>query len=379
MGQIHELKIEKRTTRTLAPEIGKRQLDNIVKRALAGDRGKHQGWSLITRIRIPDPQKVEGGLLYRVSLPFKKGRKAEPEIVQRQFEYLTKIAATAGNSDGWRLVDSDSPAVVAAVPATAGISVITDTEPHFRHIFDRKEQIGIVNQAITAAIQSHFANRNHCVLYGPPACGKSDILLGFKAMYGADNVLQFDATSTTAAGARKELRELEKIPPILICEEIEKTDEGSLRWLLGVLDTRGEIRGLNYRDSSYSRDVKLLCLATVNDMDKFNNAMSGALASRFANKIKCPRPSRAVLEKILEREIAKIKGKPEWIVPAINYCVEIEGTDDPRRVIAVALCGQDKLLNGEYQGWLEATSEVKPKGPPVRKQAPVNFSMEGLF
>ena len=93
--------------------------------------------------------------------------------------------------------------------------------------------------------QSGFQNRNHCVLFGPPACGKSEILLAFKRLLGADAVMTFDATSTTEAGARRELRQLANIPPIPIVEEIEKTDERSLRWLLGVLDTRGEIRGLN--------------------------------------------------------------------------------------------------------------------------------------
>jgi len=179
-------------------------------------------------------------------------------------------------------------------------------------------------------------------------------------MLGADAVLQFDATSTTEAGARRELRQLANIPPILVCEEIEKTDERSLRWLLGVLDTRGEIRGVNYRDASFQRDVKLLCLATVNDIKRFNEVMSGALSSRFANKIRCPQPSREVMERILQREVQKINGNPAWIKPALDYCLDIEKTNDPRRAIAVALCGQEKLLTGEYQQWLEATREEQP-------------------
>ena len=77
--------------------------------------------------------------------------------------------------------------------------------------------------------------------------------------------------------------------------------------------------------------------------------MSGALASRFGHKVYFPRPSREILKKILTREVRKIdNGKEEWIEPALDYLLEVEQTDDPRRAISI-LDGRDRLLSGEYQ------------------------------
>lgn len=372
MSKTFELTIEKRSQRQLNPAIVKKQVSKVIGRAISGDR-KRQGWTFAGKVANPEPIKDGEFYIYKIPLPFKRKstRVVAAEVVERQFKNLSVIAAGSCNSKGWylsgeelapELLEKKVPAEVKVEVKSVGraneVVVPDDLDAYFENIFDRSAQIGIIGQAIRAAVQSKFQNRNHCVLYGPPACGKSEILLTFKKVLGADFVLQFDATSTTEAGAKKELRELAQIPPILIVEEIEKTDEKSLRWLLGVLDARGEIRGLNYRTGVFQRDVKLLCLATVNDMAKFKSAMDGALASRFSNKIRCPRPSREVLERILQREVLKAHGRPEWIKPALDYCVEQEKTDDPRRAIAVALCGQDRLLTGEYQRWLAATSET---------------------
>ena len=357
----HKLVVEKRSLRQLNPHIIRRQLARLVLRALAGKR-RRQGWKLEGGLRVPSPLKEGEGWLYRAILKFeRRGRKVKPEVVQRQFDVIQKIVETAGNARGWTLPGKNrqpSNQTPAPTPPYMPIPQLpADFGGCFDHIYDRDAQIGIVWQAIKAAVESGFQNRNHCALFGPPACGKSEILLGFKKLLGADAVMQFDATSTTEAGARRELRQLANIPPILLVEEIEKTDERSLRWLLGVLDTRGEIRGLNFRDASFQRDVKLLCLATANDMEKFNDVMSGALASRFANKVRCPRPSSEVLERILQREVQKIGGNPAWIAPALDYCLNSEKSTDPRRAIAICLCGQHKLLSGEYQKWLEETRE----------------------
>ncbi len=192
-------------------------------------------------------------------------------------------------------------------------------------------------------------------------CGKTEVLRSLTKMLGSDAVMHFDATSTTSAGAKQLLTESDKIPPVLCIEEIEKADEASLRWLLGVLDYRAEVRALKFRAGLVRRNVKLLCLATVNDFGLFGRMMDGALASRFSNKIYFPRPTREVLEKILEREIAKSGGDVAWIAPALDYCLDKEDTNDPRRIITVCLCGREKLLTGEYQKVLAATQAPKIK------------------
>jgi hypothetical protein len=58
---------------------------------------------------------------------------------------------------------------------------------------------------------------------------------------------------------------------------------------------------------------------------------------------------------ILTREVEKVEGNPDWVVPALDYCEE-NRIDDPREVISICLCGGDDLLSGEFQKMMEATS-----------------------
>src|SRR5207253_11168735 len=140
--------------------------------------------------------------------------------------------------------------------------------------------------------------RSHCLLWGRPACGKTEILLAIERMLGREAVVKLDATMTSKAGAENLILELDSVPPILLIEELEKCDPANLPWLLGVLDQRGEIVKTVFRNA-FRKETKCLCLATANSLDLLERVHSGALASRFPNKIPCPRPSRAVLEKIL--------------------------------------------------------------------------------
>lgn len=232
-----------------------------------------------------------------------------------------------------------------------------EASDHYKDIYGRNNQIKIIRSAIIAGEESDWSNRFHCVLFGPPGCGKTDILTCTQKMLGRENeaYLKLDATSTTEAGAQKILLDSSHIPPVLIVEEIEKQDEKALRWLLGLLDHRAEIRKTNFHIGTKARNVKMLCLATVNDLGLFKKVMSGALASRFAHEIYCPRPNRAILQKILEREVAKSKGRPEWIEPTLKYCCDEKKIDDPRKILPVCLCGRDDLLDGSYQLSLAAT------------------------
>lgn len=228
------------------------------------------------------------------------------------------------------------------------ITLPSEIEPHFRHIYDRAAQIRIVYASIQNAVRTQFNKRSHCVLYGPPACGKTSILNAFRDMLGDENFVTLDATSTTKAGAENKLLDYDKVPPFIILEEIEKCNPGNLPWLLGVMDQRAEINKVNARTGTRRREAKCLCLATVNNIREFKTIMSGALASRFQHKVFCPRPSPQILRQILKREIAEIGGDERWIEPALEYAVKEEKTSDPRRVISL-LDGGDRLLTGEYQ------------------------------
>lgn len=225
----------------------------------------------------------------------------------------------------------------------------------FDHLYGLGSHIGRVRRAAELAVMSNWTMRSHVALVGPPGCGKSDIAHSFKELLGDEAVLEFDGTNMTQAGVVKVLSEVEILPRVIIIEEIEKANEDVLRFLLALLDTRGEIRKVTAR-ATIQRDTKCLCIATVNNVELFRRIMSGALASRFTKPVFFQRPNRETLEMILQREITKLGGDYAWIAPALDYCEEI-GEFDPRVVISIALCGREMLLDGTYQEMLRATDE----------------------
>lgn len=239
----------------------------------------------------------------------------------------------------------------------APVEIPEDFEDYFSHLFGLDAQIVRLRRAIEAGIMTDWERREHCVLYGPPGCGKSDVSQSLKRALGENAVMEYDATATTAAGAIKDLTEREILPRIIIIEEIEKAPEQAMTFLLGLMDLRASIRKTTARNSnSVIRDTKLFAIATVNNTELFQKLQAGALASRFSNRIKFNRPSREQLAMILRREIEKMgdDGDMAWIDPTLDYC-EGKEINDPRRVTSVCLCGREMLLTGEYQKLLTDT------------------------
>lgn len=228
------------------------------------------------------------------------------------------------------------------------LEIPEDFESNFDHLFGLEAHISRVKRAIEGTIETGWNKRLHCALIGPPGCGKSDICGSLKAALGPENVLEFDATSTTMAGAQKELADRvdsgQDLPRVLLVEEIEKADEKSLSWMLSLMDLRGEIRKTTAR-GKINTDTKMICIATVNDVPTFKKIAFGALYSRFANRIYFRRPTRETLGLILQREVERIDGKTEWIEPTLDLAQKI-GTTDPREVISLLLCGRDALIDG---------------------------------
>jgi hypothetical protein len=259
------------------------------------------------------------------------------------------------DEDAYVQTEEDDIAPIADLLGYSETDIPADWDDYFGHLFGLGSHIKRVRKALEAGIASDWRNRFHCALVGPPGCGKSDICRSIKEALGEDAVIEFDGTATTAAGAIKELAEREILPRVIVIEEIEKAPEATMQFLLGVLDLRAEIRKTTAR-ATIQRDTKLFCIATVNNVDLFHKLQAGALASRFTNEIHFKRPSRETLSLIVTREVAKVDGNTKWIDPALDYCDE-HGITDPRQVIAIALCGGDDLLTGEYQKMLADTQE----------------------
>ena len=218
-------------------------------------------------------------------------------------------------------------------------------ESPYKRYYGIESQIRMVLSSLKSSIDSGGKRMTHCVLFGPPACGKTSVLNTLEEIVGKHNVLKLDATTTTKAGVEKLFLNT-VIPPIIILEEVEKANEDWLRNWLSLLDERSEIRKVSHKETIV-KDIDILFFCTVNDSDKFNNLLDGALASRCKNKIYFPRPTEETIKKILFRDVQENGGKVEWVEPALLLAKELN-VDDPRVIISF-LSGGDRLLDGSYQ------------------------------
>lgn len=352
----HTVNLERVALRRSHISITRRQVEEIVERGLGGDRGRQFKLAKPIPLAIDPTADAQLGWVYKLELEFEHTGKGDPE---KQFNVVKDMMSKAAPSKGNWCVIGHTPTAGPAIITLNGVDAIADVnverEHHFDHLYGLDAQIEILLAALKTAKDTNYAKRFHCVLYGKPGCGKSEILRGVKHMVGQEGVIELDGTQTTAAGAINILMEAAVLPPLLIIEEIEKVPDAAFMWLLGALDGRAEIRKVN-NNGVRQRKMPFVCAATVNDLSLFKSRHEGAMASRFAHSIYCPRPSEEILRRILRREADSIQGNPDWIEPAIRYCIDKENTTDPRRVIAVCLTGRDKLLSGEFQKNLIACS-----------------------
>lgn len=230
--------------------------------------------------------------------------------------------------------------------------VVLEPGERFSHLFGLKDQISTAFSSINTALKSKMRNRYHIAAYGPPGCGKTDMTLSIcqllKDTFGEDAVVQLDGTSLTEAGVAKLLDDAKHNPLVIMIEEIEKTNPDNLRWLLGLLDKRGQINRVNFH-RKVNIQMNTLCICTVNNIKMFKAMHGGAIASRFPNKIYFPRPNRDTLKLILKREVTLFGGKVEWIEPTLKFCVDELNINDPREIVPICISGGDDLLDGSYQ------------------------------
>lgn len=348
--------IELRLTRTVArranPGIIRGHLRKAIQIALS------KGCSFSTG----DPQvsvvKTETGFTSVVRIPC---RGTQNEIRVRE---LVREAVVTRFDPPWLIVDADQPTEAEgekepAVDTSRPIGEINlDFPPDaFSRIYGREAQIRRLTDAISLGRDTGWAKRKHTLFLGPPGCGKTETILTFARHLGKEGeaYLWLDATSTTRAGAIEMLMKAPKVPPVLFVEEIEKTQESSLRFLLGLMDERGEVRRTNYRVGNQAKSIKQCVVATCNNDQLLKSMDAGALYSRFANRVYCPEPTRAVLQQILERELTEINGKHGWAVEALRFGYDECMIRDPRELINMVLCGRDRLLDGSYQEDFKAT------------------------
>lgn len=352
------------------------QLAFIAERALAGRRGK--GWDYeVGSIEFQDYGSERPGV-YLITASVKMTRKVDlPEDKLQRFKpEILEWAGMSGHNarfgkrpwvlDAGAKKDTGAKKEIEEKPERETILLkdLGEIKPgkFFSHLYGLDAQVRVILSAIQAAIDSNMENRFHSLLYGDPGCGKTSILQSLGNLLESEGVdfELLDATSTTEAGMRKNLLdESRKTPSVIMIEEIEKTPENSLRWLLGIMDDRATIQQANYRRTA-SRRVPALVLATANDYELLGKMMYGALLSRFSNEVYCPRPNRKIMFKFLEREIRKISnGDVEWIEPTLQFAYDRFKIRDPRTLKRICMSGRERLITGEYQKDLIKTMRLK--------------------
>lgn len=366
MSETHEVKVTKQAQRSLRDNVVTNNTTKLVDETNSQTQ-KNNGWTItsagVEKCESSDPA-AEWEYVHTLSIVNDHPTRT-PEVTELD-GILRKIAAKSQQAafGRWTVTEVDgekySPHVVTGEDddtdefGYVSVTLPDNFDDFFSHLYGLDAQIMRVRRAIELGILTNWTERKNTVLYGPPGCGKSDITLSLKQALGEEAVWSLDATAMTGAGVIKELAEREVLPRVLVVEEIEKANEEVLRFFLGMLDQRGEIRKTTAR-GNIQRDTKLFAVVTVNDITKFRKLMSGALSSRCRNEVAFDRPSRDVLTAILERDIKRMNGDLAWVEPALDFCEEMK-MYDVREVQTHCLCGREMLLTGEYQEMVRATS-----------------------
>lgn len=384
-----EVILDRVTAQRMGDKVRKDHSEYLKASALRG-RGK-KNWEC--KIGFAQPKDHAEGHLYSVKLSFDKvGGRKDPEVAYKDKEdILTRLVKAGQNtkfnkypykvrggditvpsnpSDGGVVVTEESEGTTTigqyekvTRPEEILIPEIllsgTDQEienfDSFKGIYGRAAQIRTAMSVLHAAFTTKMQRRHNILFWGYPGCAKSHLVNGIKSLLGEEAVLELDSTSTTKPGIEKIfLNGLETgVPPVVVMEEIEKTDESALRVWLSALDERREIRKVNFNVAKV-RKIDIVCIATANDKVAFdklfragNQSGRGALSSRFTKQIYVPRPDRAIMARILERDINQFGGKPEWIEPCLELANKLD-TNDPREVLGM-LVGGDRLLDDSYQ------------------------------
>lgn len=366
---IETMTIERRIKKRTDQEVLMEQIKKCTGVALKGSRGS--GWASQIQKTIDVIYDEQGGVwAHTATIKFKTtSQRASlkdkwPRIVER---FAKAGCAGPFRSHPWKVISPTGYSEIAENAKAEGDRAVTikikaeqekdlgeiNLEPgkHFERLFGREAQLRRIMDSLILAKRTDFTHRVNTLLDGPPGCGKTECMMSIRDMLGKEGEawLWLDATSMTKAGVVEELIQAPRVPPVLFVEEIEKTDENSLRWLLGVMDIRGQIRRTNYRVGNQARNVKMVVIASANDVQLLKSVMSGALYSRFQSRIYCPRPDREIMKKILEREVEKINGNTKWIEPTLQFAFDEWCMTDPRDVITICACGGDRLLDGTYQ------------------------------
>lgn len=357
-----DLNLERRSTNKLNELITRKKLHKL-KKSIA--RRRSLGFEAKVS-KLPEPTQVQDELgeayLYKVTLRLDSKVRDEQKLAENYRQILEVIQRNI-NFKGWEIKNETSSLLnVANTHARPqfNVPILEDSiyQTYFNDIYEREPHIRLTHDSVKMFTESGFKRRSHTLLHGTPASAKTSLFERFKLWYDGDgseweNVLFLDAVSLTKAGLENYIIQLSDdggLPPILVFEELEKTNMDNLLCLLSIMQS-GYLMKTNARIGRKRVEVRSLIWATCND-DKILKAFrNGALWSRFSHKWECQRPSPTIMRKILEREVKAINGDIAWVDKVMdivtNYKHVLDDAGDPRACIAL-LDGRERLMTGEY-------------------------------
>lgn len=383
-----DITVGRTTKKRLSPEKRREQLQFI---ADAACRNFTNRWKADIPQKLLTEEEIGDGdfrqLRYTAVIQLVKERYLDAEVVKRNFKKTQNIMARAARRMKWNLLSDE-----ALMPVNGQLQVINgvgelmgDPAPrilkklsssslelppltdevmkkHFGRIYSREPHIRIIYDNLKTAVRTKFKARHHILLKGKPSCAKSELYMAFVDWLGSDYIEEVDASTMTKAGLERLLQEKASsgtLKPILVMEEIEKCHPENVSCLIQVMDGRGRIQRVNahtVRDGdSDAISSPIIIWGTCNNENVLKNFFDKAIWSRFSNKLDCDRPDRALMEKILCREVIDIEGKSEWVPVVLDFCYNElanipkfkDEFDDPRLARAL-LAGGDRLLDKSY-------------------------------
>jgi MoxR-like ATPase len=364
------------------------------------DTGMYQeGWSLSEKRPRSPFKNAAGYLVTTVDLDFvRKKPKDSLGRTASQLETIKQALGVAGASKDkfaiypWELtdpseeipdeliepsivsedeggeIDAESEAQAALADGSETIYDVSDYRPpehligksnreieeseEFRGLYNLGPQIRIAVDALNMAIRSEFEWCSHILFQGSPSGGKSGLFAGFKKLVGEGGYLSLITPQLSKAGFEYLylVKYRGKYHRVLFLEEVEKLGADALLALLPVMAEPHEVTKHQFRNHDRV-PVKLLVIATANDIRKLRAMHGGALYSRFTTKIFVPRPDDPTMKRILNREVGVLNGNPRWVEKVMTLKNAL-GAKDPRTIISF-LAGGQRLETHAYQDDLE--------------------------
>lgn len=381
-----DIKLVRQTINRINPEITRKALKWIAGAALVNKRlGFTARLQKVTEPHLlPAQGDDEPQYHYEGRIRLEHDSPGKPDTVKENLEKVLERLRRRAEAKGWSIqeggdthhVPASSP--ISSQPAQAIVAGGVQPFPpfilpkltddvmanEFGDIYERDAHIRVIHGAVETSLTSSGKVLSHVLLYGLPGACKTKLMEQFKVFYekGRDDeperVVFIDGTTMTKSGLERYLlslanptaREANKLPVVLVVDEIEKQPLDNLLCLNNIMGS-GVFTRLNAHTGNLRIPATFTVVGICNDEKMLKDFRNGALWSRFTHKLYCARPSRLITREILEK-VAMDMGLGELSRQLAEAALEF-GWDRLQqrdiRELKGHLDGRERLITGEWQ------------------------------